>query len=334
MATYDISVLTIYDASTTAPGGFSGDPGGANLVGHSVTLATNQMMRIEVEDADQWFDDDEAGQVLTKDVATPYGTAPAGTELQNEYAFTLQDAMGKEYTVLAVSIGLNWQPVGFAFLHEIPPDGVALTVVAAADVRSNVDPYSLLVPCLAEGTRVATPTGPRAVETLRPGDLVLTEDAGPQPIRVVLRRTVDCRPARDRLAPILIRAGALGRGPTDDLIVSRQHRILMRAGAQDVLVPAGALTGMPGVRIMLGRDSVTYYNLALDRHEVIRAEGALVETFLPGSQAGLALQGADLLRLAALYAAPPAPARPLMTVGAWRRGTQTKRADPAARPLR
>lgn len=334
MAIYNVSVLTIYDASTTAPGGFSGDPGGWNLVGHTVTLATNKMLRIEVQDADQWFDDDEAGQVLTKAVVTPYGTAPAGSELQNEYAFTLRDAMGKDYTVLAVSLGLNWQPVGFAFLNEIPPDGVALTVVAAADVRSNVDPYTLLVPCLAEGTRVATPAGPRAVETLRPGDLVMTEDAGPQPVRVILRRRVDCRPAPDRLAPILIRAGALGRGPTADLIVSRQHRILMRMGARDVLVPAAALTGMPGVRIMLGRDSVTYFNLALDRHEIIRAEGALVETFLPGPQAGLALNGADLLRLAALYVAPPAPARPLVSAGEWRRGSKAKGADPAARPLR
>lgn len=334
MATYNVSVLTIYDATTTAPGGFSGDPGGWNLLGHTVTLATNQMLRIEVEDADQWFDDDEAGQVLTKDVATPYGTAYAGSELQNEYAFTLQDAMGTQYTVLAVSIGLNWQPVGFAFLNDIPPDGVALSVVSVADVRSNVDLYTQLVPCLAEETRVLTAYGPRAVGTLRPGDLVMTEDGGPQPVRIVLRRTVDCRPAPDRLAPILFRTDSLGSGrPAADLVVSRQHRILMRMGAQDVLVPAAALTDMPGVRIMLGRERVSYVNLAFDRHEIIRAEGALVETFLPGPQAGLAVSGADLLRLTALYIAPPSPARPLVSPGEWRRSSQTKRAGPSARPL-
>jgi len=39
------------------------------------------------------------------------------------------------------------------------------------------------VVCYAPSTLIDTPNGPRTVESLRPGDLVLTVDLGPQPIR-------------------------------------------------------------------------------------------------------------------------------------------------------
>ncbi|PWE51378.1 hypothetical protein DEM26_04235 [Thioclava sp. NG1] len=37
-------------------------------------------------------------------------------------------------------------------------------------------------PCVTKGTRLATPRGPRRVESLQPGDLVTTLDDGPQPV--------------------------------------------------------------------------------------------------------------------------------------------------------
>ena len=41
------------------------------------------------------------------------------------------------------------------------------------------------MPCYAPGTMIDTPDGPRAVETLQVGDLVMTLDHGPQSIRWV-----------------------------------------------------------------------------------------------------------------------------------------------------
>ena len=67
--------------------------------------------------------------------------------------------------------------------------------------------------CFTTGTRIATPSGPRAIETLERGDLVMTRDHGPQAIRWIGRRTfsADLLAHDPTLQPILIRQGALGR---------------------------------------------------------------------------------------------------------------------------
>ncbi|MCP1170321.1 Hint domain-containing protein, partial [Limimaricola sp. ASW11-118] len=57
---------------------------------------------------------------------------------------------------------------------------------------------------LPAGTRIATPLGERAVETLRPGDLVLTRDHGFQPL---LRLEVGRSEAVD--APLQLMPAAL-----------------------------------------------------------------------------------------------------------------------------
>ncbi|MFN6979673.1 MAG: choice-of-anchor L domain-containing protein, partial [Gemmobacter sp.] len=76
------------------------------------------------------------------------------------------------------------------------------------------------IPCFAAGTRILTAGGPVAVETLRPGDLVVTQDDGPQPLRWIGRRRVA---AVGALAPVRIAAGTFG--PHGRLVVSPQHRI-------------------------------------------------------------------------------------------------------------
>jgi hypothetical protein len=96
----------------------------------------------------------------------------------------------------------------------------------------------------AAGTHIATPTGERPVEALRPGDPVMALDVGPLEARPVLRvRRVpaDVGPPATR---VRIRAGALASGlPRRDMLLSPDHALLVE-GSTDrtrVLVQAQAL---------------------------------------------------------------------------------------------
>lgn len=149
-----------------------------------------------------------------------------------------------------------------------------------------------LILCFTPGTLIDTAGGPREVSQLRPGDLVLTVDAGPQPLRWISRKYID--PIRLRrnleLRPIRIRAGAIAPGvPARDLTVSPQHRMLISGwkaellhGASEVLVPARSLRDDAHVLPAPWRDGVCYYHLLFDRHHVVTANGAPTESLHAG----------------------------------------------------
>lgn len=194
---------------------------------------------------------------------------------------------------------------------------------------SRDDPNHLFVNCFTTGTMIATLDGPRPVERLRVGDMVCTRDRGLQPIRWLGGRRLsgDELAASPRLAPIRIRAGALGPGqPSQDLTVSPQHRILVRSaiarrmtGTDEVLVPAIQLTGLPGVTQVpvTQLSSVGYWHLMFDAHEIVFANGAEAESLFLGPMAveGLSPQACE--EIAAIFpdllagtGAPMAMARP------------------------
>lgn len=143
---------------------------------------------------------------------------------------------------------------------------------------SNLDPI-----CFVAGTMIATPDGPRAVETLKPGDLVLTLDDGPQP---VLYASHESFHANGCCAPVRICKGALGNAR--DLYVSQQHRMLIddwRAelyfGQDEVLVAAKHLVNGDTIYVQPG-GKVDYVHLLFARHQIIWAEGILSESYFPG----------------------------------------------------
>ena len=141
------------------------------------------------------------------------------------------------------------------------------------------------IPCFVAGTMIQTQDGDKPVEMIEPGDLVITRDEGPRPVRWVGSRKVD---AQENFAPIHIRAGTFG--DHGDLLVSPQHRILVRDslaellfGEDEVLVAAKDLLNDRSVTRRTG-GTVTYVHLMFDRHQVIYSEGLATESFLPGPQ--------------------------------------------------
>lgn len=139
------------------------------------------------------------------------------------------------------------------------------------------------VPCFAAGTLVETPCGPREVERLAPGDLVLTLDAGARPVTRVLRSAFGAADlaARPSLRPVVIARGVLGA--TADLTVSRQHCLAVETPQGPRLARAGQLARrLPGLRVAEGRRRVTYVHLLFERHHVIIANGIAAETLYLG----------------------------------------------------
>lgn len=156
------------------------------------------------------------------------------------------------------------------------------------DTAGNTDVAFLtlkIVPCFVAGTQVDVPGGSRAVDDLRPGDLVLTRDHGPQPVRWIGRVA---RPAFGVDAPVEIRAGTLG--PHGDLRLSPNHRILLQGaraellcGEAEVLVKAKHLVDGRAIRQIEG-GTVTYVHILFDRHEIVMANGLASESYLPGPE--------------------------------------------------
>jgi hypothetical protein len=132
-----------------------------------------------------------------------------------------------------------------------------------------------VLPCFAPGTRIATPFGWRAIETLNPGDAVLTLDG--QAHAIIWTDAWDTDAADPAHRAVRIRAHAFGPGrPARDLVVSPSHALWL----EDVMVPAVAL--VDGVRVV--RDvapPVRYHHFALARHAAILAENLPAETFCP-----------------------------------------------------
>jgi hypothetical protein len=154
--------------------------------------------------------------------------------------------------------------------------------------------------CLTAGTLIDTPLGPARIDDLDVDDLVSTLDSGDQPIRMIHKRTLSGLALRSqrKLWPVCIQAGAMGFGlPSRPLWVSQQHRMLYRHirvplmfGEDAVFVRAKSLAAsLEEVYVDSSVDSVAYYHLVFDHHEVIFAEGTPTESFHPGPEGIAAL---------------------------------------------
>jgi hypothetical protein len=207
---------------------------------------------------------------------------------------------------------------GFSVVSNATEDGSNAFSYTVEDEAGNSDigfvDVTTTVPCFVAGTMILTPGGPRPVERIAAGDLVATLDHGPQPVRWVGLRRLDAADlaAAPRLRPVRIARGALGDGlPLADLLVSPQHRVLVRSriacrmfGGAGVLVAARQLLGLPGVSVETAPRTVTYVHLLFDRHEVVISNGAATESLFTGPEALKSLSPEAREEILSLFPAP------------------------------
>ena len=157
--------------------------------------------------------------------------------------------------------------------------------------------------CFVSGTMIQTSHGEVAVEALSVGDAAVTASGALRPIRWLGHRTIDCRNRlrSHEVMPVHISAHAFGPSrPVRDLFVSPGHAICVDV-LGEVLIPAGLLVNGSSIR-QVEVDSVTYWHVELDSHDVILAENLPAESYLEmGNRAFFAEEG-----VVALCASPDA----------------------------
>jgi len=311
MANYSIwvlpeSMVTISNAGIL-DGITQGD--GSHLLGETLTLDPGMPTELDIRDggSDANFDDNDSNQRLRGRQELDGISYNNNTVIEAEFQIDVEAPDGTIYTMVGVNLN-NSSPSyatieGLAFIDAAPPRGVPLTVIETREGPGSFGQPSIpagdYVPCFCSGTRIETTAGPRPVERIVPGDRVLTDLGGTRTVRWVGCRTLDhaALSTQPKLRPVRIVAGALGQGlPKRDLLVSRQHRMLVRSriaermfGACEVLIPAIKLTAMPGIFVDDSVTEVSYVHLLFDDHEVILAEGAPSESLFVGPGAMQAL---------------------------------------------
>jgi hypothetical protein len=262
-----------YTSSITRPN----DPGTALNVGETFTLTRTPKLDV---------------------FGNPRGT-PQTLELTMQGSGTFSSLLGGTHDIIVARTADGNSVI--IFPDSDAPGGLLGTVgnilastISAAPVGWD---FSVNAPlCFTRGTMLETPEGSRAIEDLKVGDIVLTKDNGAQPIRWISSRVFSQAflERNPNMCPILIQAGALGRNtPTADLIVSPQHRILVRSkvaqkmfGTDEVLVAAKQLLQVEGIDVCDQFDGdVEYFHMLFDQHEVVFANGAEAESLYTGPQA-------------------------------------------------
>ncbi|WP_046862278.1 Hint domain-containing protein [Microvirga massiliensis] len=135
--------------------------------------------------------------------------------------------------------------------------------------------------CYLRGTAILTPTGEVRIEDLRIGDLVETVRGEAMPIKWIGRHVFRKSGSSwsKSVMPIRVSRHALdARTPQADLYLSPEHALFI----DGVLMPVRELVN--GISIVPalpeGTEVIEYFQILLDSHEVILAEGAPTETYL------------------------------------------------------
>jgi len=271
--------------------------------------------------------DNTGGAVIVNDAAdllAEINSPPPNVDVDSvTVVFAYQDpadpsntlTVTQTFEVGAPGSPLQPTPNGYALNNQLvdldpdPPVGTDIQIEITTSFDNGETTISTgfipvpAVPCFTENTLILTDKGEVPASQLRPGDLVFTLDRGFQPVRWVGLRHIPGERLRDdaRSRPVRIKAGALGDAtPSRDLLVSRQHRMLVHSqlamrmfGASEILVAAVRMLELPGVDIVdAPEDGVTYVHVMFDQHELVVADGAFSESLFVSANS-LSLLDAD-----------------------------------------
>jgi hypothetical protein len=135
--------------------------------------------------------------------------------------------------------------------------------------------------CFLRGTAIMTPAGEVRIEDLRVGDLVETVRGQAMPVKWIGRQRYRKNAAswQKSVMPIRVARNALAEGvPHRDLYLSPSHALYI----DGVLMRVKELVNGISITHALpaDREEIEYFNIVLDSHEAILAEGTPAETFL------------------------------------------------------
>ena len=236
---------------------------------------------IEITDDDLIFDEVDSSQKLTSDVALDGLKVASGTSINSAYDL-INTADGHKITSFHFG-GSGYQQGDVDGIVSTEPMAAGETFVFNLERTSHrkANAYQDYVACFAKGTGIATPTGETPIEDLQAGDLISTLANGPQPLAWVGSRVTAGFGAH---APVALPKG--WNGLTHDLLVSRQHRMLLTGPLFDLVAetPAAFVTAAHLLDAGVGRAApiceIEYHHLLLDKHEVILANGSPSESLL------------------------------------------------------
>ncbi len=204
---------------------------------------------------------------------------------------------------------------GTFIASDVLYDGTVLSETATFNAAAGLEFVTFSsVACFCPGTRISTPQGAAAVEQLRIGDFVETQNAGPQQIKWIGHRAYHRAFLRGNKSalPIRIKANAIADNiPSRDLFVSPGHALCI----DNALVHAARLVN--GVSIIQTDDAatITYFHIELATHSIILAENCPAESFMDEDFRPAFANAADYAARYPGQIAPQTPCLPRLTDG-------------------
>lgn len=254
-------------------------------------------------DNNLFFNDDELNDHQITDGG---GLVANGTQVEAESRIEIQalDAIGNPTgNVITITVfsqnGVTQNIWGFGFSEPLVNGTQYIKV--GGDTTGTTE-YADFATCFGPETQILTENGTRSIKDIAIGQRVWTLYSGYQSVRWIGHTSVA---AQGNLAPVVFAPGSIGN--EQELVVSQEHRIHLKSamaellfGSDECLVAAKHLCTLPGVALREGGE-IEYFHLMFDRHEIIRGNGVLSESFFLSEHSISAVEQSQRAELLSLF---------------------------------